>query len=116
MAMHPYRDDSARGHGHEPVLRVSIFHTNDMHGRLEAIPRLSHFVRRLRAQAEMEGRTAFLWDAGDAEDRSIRICSISKGAGFQGVMNTMGYTLTVVGNSVSLPYGPQAMAGVTARA
>ena len=98
------------------MIRVSIFHTNDMHGRLDAIARLSHFARRLRAESEAEGRAAFLWDAGDAEDRAIRICSISKGAGFQGVMNAMGYTLTVVGNSVSLPYGPQAMAGITALA
>lgn len=87
-----------------------------MHGRLEAIARLSHFAQRLRAASEAEGCTTLLWDAGDAEDRSIRICSISKGAGFQGIMNAMGYTLTVVGNSVSLPYGPQAMTGVAARA
>jgi hypothetical protein len=30
-------------------LRISIFHTNDMRGRLEAICRLSSFARRLRA-------------------------------------------------------------------
>lgn len=95
-------------------IQISIFHTNDMHGRLEAIARLSSFVRRLRAEAE--GRLAFLWDAGDAEDRCIKICSLSKGAAFQPIMNAMGYALAAMGNSVSLTYGPQAMADVADRA
>ena len=97
-------------------LQISIFHTNDMHGRLEAMARLSSFARRLRAEAEAEGRLTFFWDAGDAEDRCIKICSISKGAAFQPIMNVMRYTLATMGNSVSLPYGPQAMAAVADRA
>ncbi len=32
-------------------LNLSIFHTNDMHGRLEAMTRLSGYARRLRAEA-----------------------------------------------------------------
>ena len=97
-------------------IRISIFHTNDMHGHLEAMPKLSHFARRLRAEAEAQGRLAFFWDGGDAEDRRVRACSVSKGVSFQPIMNAMGYTLAVVGNSISLPYGPQAMAPVAARA
>jgi len=97
-------------------IQISIFHTNDMHGHLEPMARLSSFARRLRAEAEAEGRLAFLWDAGDAEDRRIKICSISKGAAFQPIMNAMGYTLATMGNSISLPYGPQVMAAVAARA
>jgi len=38
------------------LIRISVFHTNDMHGRLEPIARLSSFARRLRAEAEAEGR------------------------------------------------------------
>jgi 2',3'-cyclic-nucleotide 2'-phosphodiesterase (5'-nucleotidase family) len=46
----------------------------------------------------------------------VRSCSISKGVSFQRIMNAMGYTLAVVGNSVSLPYGPQALTPLAARA
>jgi 5'-nucleotidase len=99
----------------EPI-QISIFHTNDMHGRLEAMSRLSSFARRLRAEAEAKGRLVFFWDAGDAEDRRVKFCSISKGVAFQPIMNAMGYTLATMGNSVSLPYGPQAMAAVADRA
>ena len=97
-------------------VHLSIFHTNDMHGRLEAMARLSAFARRLRAEAEAQGRRVLLWDAGDAADRRVRFCSISKGAAFSPILNAMGYTLQTMGNAISLPYGPQAMAAVAARA
>lgn len=99
----------------EPV-HLSIFHTNDMHGHLETMARLSTFARRLRTEAEIQGRQVLFWDAGDAADRRRRVCSISKGAAFYPVLNAMGYTLQTMGNAISLPYGPQAMAAVAARA
>jgi len=97
-------------------IRVSIFHTNDMHGRLEAMARLSSFARRLRAAAEVQGRRVLFWDAGDAADRRVRACSISKGAALSPILNAMGYTLQTMGNAISLPYGPQALEAVAARA
>jgi 5'-nucleotidase len=97
-------------------VHLSIFHTNDMHGRLEAMARLSAFARRLRAEAQAEGRAVFFWDAGDAADRRTRVCSITKGAAFSPILSAMGYTLQTMGNAVSLPYGPQALAAVAARA
>ena len=98
------------------LFRLSIFHTNDMHGHLEAMARLSAFCRRLRAEAQAQGRTVFLWDAGDYADRRVRFCSLTKGAAFSPVLNAMGYELQTMGNDISLPYGPQAMAAVAARA
>ncbi len=99
----------------EPVA-LSIFHTNDIHGHLEAMARLSAFARGLRAEAEAQGRQVFFWDAGDAADRRVRLCSLTKGATFSPILTAMGYTLQTMGNAISLPYGPQAMAAVAARA
>jgi 5'-nucleotidase len=87
-----------------------------MHGRLESMARLSTFARRLRADAEALGRRVFFWDAGDAADRRLRLCSLTKGAAFYPILNAMGYTLQAMGNAISLPYGPQAMTAVAARA
>ena len=101
---------------HRSPVRVSIFHTNDMHGRLDAMSRLSGYARRLRAEAEAQGRTVFFWDAGDAADRRVRVCSVTKGAAFSPILNAMGYTLQTMGNAVSLPYGPQSMAALANRA
>lgn len=97
-------------------VEITIFHTNDMHGRIGAMTRLSNFARRLRQETEEDGRLVFFWDAGDAADRRIQICSITKGAAFSPILNTMGYGLQTMGNAISLPYGPVAMKGVAARA
>ena len=97
-------------------MQLTIFHTNDMHGRLEAMSRLSHFRRRLQAEAEAQGRATLFWDAGDAADRRVSICSVTKGAAFYPILNAMGYTLQAMGNAISLPYGPQAMGVVAGRA
>ncbi len=96
-------------------MQVAIFHTNDMHGRVEAMARLSSFARRLRAEAEAAGKTVFFWDAGDAADRRFELCSASKGAAFQPVLTAMGYTLQTMGNDLALTYGPQVMAEVARR-
>jgi 5'-nucleotidase len=97
-------------------LELSIFHTNDMHGRLEAIARLSAFARRMRAEAEAAGRHVLFWDAGDAADRRTPFCSLTKGSAFSPILNAMGYSLQTMGNAITLTYGPQAMADVAARA
>ncbi len=99
-----------------PPQKVTIFHTNDMHGRLEAMARLSHFSRRMRSQAEQSGHIVLFWDAGDAADRRIQISSITKGVAFMTVMNAMDYQLQTLGNAIALPYGPQAIQGVADRA
>lgn len=97
------------------LIHISVFHTNDMHGRLDAIARLSTYARKLRADAQEEGRVVFFWDAGDAADRRIQICSATKGSAFPPILNSMGYTLQTMGNAISLTYGPQAMDEVAAR-
>jgi 5'-nucleotidase len=97
-------------------LRLTIFHTNDMHGNVEILPPLSSLRRRLRGEALAEGRQTFFWDAGDAADRRLEICRATKGAAFYPILNAMGYDLQTMGNAISLPYGPQAMVKVAARA
>ncbi len=99
-----------------PPLELTIFHTNDIHGNLEAMPQLSNLCRRLRAATRAEGRRVFFWDAGDAADRRREICRATKGAAFYPILNAMGYDLQTMGNAISLPYGPQALAAVAARA
>jgi 2',3'-cyclic-nucleotide 2'-phosphodiesterase (5'-nucleotidase family) len=63
-------------------VEISVFHTNDMHGHLDAMARLSAFARQLRAEARASGREVFFWDGGDASDRRVRLCSVTKGAAF----------------------------------
>ncbi len=86
-----------------------------MHGRLEAIARLAAYLRKIKENAQADGHETFIWDAGDAADRSIQICGATKGASFQGILNAMGYTLQTMGNAIAITYGPQAMAEIASR-
>lgn len=86
----------------EPV-RVTIFHTNDMHARLEAMARLSHYASRLRAEVEAEGVRVFFWDAGDALDAMQ-----PEKAGR--ILNAMRYNLQVLGDHLLAVGGVEAVA------
>jgi len=96
-------------------VQLSIFHTNDMHGRAEAMARLRSFVRRRKAELEAEGQTVLFFDAGDALDRRFPECALSKGAALAPVLNAMGYDLMTMGNDILLTYGPRAMADLVQR-
>lgn len=98
------------------LLQVTILHTNDMHGRLEAMGRLSSFAKRLKDELQAQGRQVFFWDAGDAADRRLGFCGVTKGAAFVPLMNAMHYDLQVMGNALSLTYGPKAMSAYAERA
>lgn len=97
-------------------LRITLLHTNDMHGSLGAMSRLSSVVRRLRRDLEAEGRQVFFFDSGDAADRKLRFCSITKGAAFPRILEAMGYHAQALGNAISITYGPQAAAVMAGRA
>jgi 5'-nucleotidase len=98
------------------LVRLTILHTNDMHGRLEAMARLASFARKRRAQAEAEGRRVFLWDAGDATAGQIPISSMTRGAAFSPILNAMGYSLKTIGNTITTTYGPQGISATASRA
>jgi 2',3'-cyclic-nucleotide 2'-phosphodiesterase (5'-nucleotidase family) len=97
------------------ILDLDLFHTNDIHGRLEAMARLRTQVRLRTSELEAEGHTVLFWDAGDALDRRYRACSLSKGAALAPVLNAMGYQLMTMGNDIFLTFGPDAMADLVGR-
>jgi 2',3'-cyclic-nucleotide 2'-phosphodiesterase (5'-nucleotidase family) len=96
-------------------LYLDIFHTNDMHGRAQAMARLRSYVRRQTAELRGRGHAVLFWDAGDALDRRYSACSLTKGAAMAPVLNAMGYGLMTMGNDILLTFGPQAMADLVAR-
>ncbi len=95
-------DAPTRPRSVEPV-RVVVFHTNDMHARLEAMARLCHYASRLRAEVEAEGVRTFLWDAGDALDAMAPELAAR-------VLNAMRYNLQVLGDHLLAAGGVEAVA------
>ncbi len=97
-------------------IKITILHTNDMHGRLEAMGRLSTYAKQLKADLQAQGRQVFLMDAGDAADRRLGFCGVTKGEAFVPLLNAMHYDVQALGNALSLTYGPRAVTAYAARA
>jgi 2',3'-cyclic-nucleotide 2'-phosphodiesterase (5'-nucleotidase family) len=109
------RDHAENGARSEAV-RLTILCTSDLGGRLEAMARLSSFARRLRAEAEAEGRRVFLWDAGNAFNRDERICRLSKGLGMAPILKAMGCALQTMDVSMAAACGLASIAAFGAEA
>jgi 5'-nucleotidase len=92
------------------TIPLTILHSNDMHGHLDEMARLSTFVRQQRAALEAAGRQVLYVDCGDAADRSQRFCGVTKGSVFPPILAAMGVQMQALGNDISVTYGPQAAA------
>ncbi len=95
-------------------MRLTILHFNDLHGRLDQLPRLFTLIQRERAEARLDGRTVLLLDAGDSSDRAQWDCDITKGRANYALLEAMGVDATVIGNGEALQWGRQALARLVA--
>ncbi|MEK7443153.1 MAG: bifunctional UDP-sugar hydrolase/5'-nucleotidase [Chloroflexota bacterium] len=89
---------------------LTILHTNDIHGRLDQMPRLATLIARERSLARDEGRHVLLLDAGDSSERSIWESSITKGRANFIMLEAMGYDASTVGNGETFQWGLGALA------
>jgi 2',3'-cyclic-nucleotide 2'-phosphodiesterase (5'-nucleotidase family) len=96
--------------------RLTILHTNDLHGRLPELARLTTVARMVRAEAEAQGRTVYRWDGGDAFDRRFEEGRLSRGAALPPVLAASGVTLQTAGNDIGMVYGMAALTRLAGRA
>jgi len=89
---------------------LTLLHTNDIHGRLDQMPRLATLIARERSRARDEGRHVLLLDAGDSSERSIWESSITKGRANFFMLEAMGYDASTVGNGETFQWGLGALA------
>ena len=83
--------------------RLTILHTNDVHGRLEGLARVATLVS--EARAAVAHRVLYV-DAGDIEDTSNRLSSLTKGTAMHRLLSKAGCDASAVGNGGLLRYGP----------
>lgn len=88
-------------------MRVTLLHTNDIHGRVEGLARIATLVERIRAQTDH--RVIYV-DAGDVEEKTVQLSNLTKGAAMHRLLSAAGCEAAAVGNAVWLLYGPQALA------
>ena len=89
------------------MTRLTILHTNDIHGRIEGLARVATVVGRIRAESD---HPVFYVDAGDVEETTTRISNITKGAAMHRLLSTAGCDVATAGNAGWLRYGPGVLA------
>ncbi|MPY67680.1 hypothetical protein F8S09_13475 [Deinococcus sp. SDU3-2] len=95
---------------------LTFLHSNDIHGRLGALSRLTTMARQVQTEAQAAGRTVFRWDAGDAFDRRFEECRLTRGVALPPVLAAAGVTVQTLGNDLWISYGPAALTRLTERA
>jgi 2',3'-cyclic-nucleotide 2'-phosphodiesterase (5'-nucleotidase family) len=88
-------------------MRLTILHTNDIHGRQERIAQIATIVEREKAAAD---HPVLYLDAGDVEDTTNRLSNITKGAAMHRLLSRAGCDVATVGNACWLRYGPTVLA------
>jgi 2',3'-cyclic-nucleotide 2'-phosphodiesterase (5'-nucleotidase family) len=83
--------------------RLTILHTNDIHARLVGLAQVATLVSELRTATP--NRVLYL-DAGDIEDTSHRLSSLTKGTAMHRLLSAAGCEGAAIGNGGLLRYGP----------
>ncbi|HSD84792.1 MAG TPA: bifunctional UDP-sugar hydrolase/5'-nucleotidase, partial [Anaerolineae bacterium] len=94
------------------MTRLTILHTNDLHGRVEQVFRIATLAKQIKQDVVAQGGHGALWDAGDAEDTILYESSMTKGRAMMALLRGAGYELETLGNATPLRYGPQTVVGL----
>jgi 2',3'-cyclic-nucleotide 2'-phosphodiesterase (5'-nucleotidase family) len=87
-------------------LRLTILHTNDIHGHEERLAQIATIVEREKAGSD---HAVLYLDAGDVEETTNRLSNLTKGAAMHRLLSAAGCDAATVGNACWLRYGPKSL-------
>lgn len=88
-------------------MRLTILHTNDIHGREERIAQIATIVRR---EKEASPHRVLYLDAGDVEETTNHLSNVTKGIAMHRLLSLTTCDAATVGNACWLRYGPGVLA------
>ena len=88
-------------------MRLTLLHTNDIHGQVDGLARIATLVERIRE--ETPHRVIYV-DAGDVEETTSRLSNLTKGVAMHRLLSAAGCEAAAVGNAVWIRYGHQVVA------
>ncbi len=91
------------------MVKLTILHTNDLHGRVQQLLRIATLVRQIRGEVEAKGGYCLYLDAGDTEDTSNLESSLTKGSALEAMVRGAGCEYLALGNAIPIRYGPEAI-------
>jgi 2',3'-cyclic-nucleotide 2'-phosphodiesterase (5'-nucleotidase family) len=87
---------------------LTILHTNDIHGKLDQMPRLATLINRERAQARAAGHAVLVVDAGDSTERKEWESEVTQGRANYVLLDAMGCQAAALGNNEGR-WGPEVL-------
>jgi 2',3'-cyclic-nucleotide 2'-phosphodiesterase (5'-nucleotidase family) len=102
----PTRADADAGPRRDPDrnVTISIVGTNDLHGHIEALPRLGGYVANLRRARARDGGGVVLLDGGDMFQGTLE-SNMNEGAAVVRAYNALGFDAAAIGNH-EFDFGP----------
>lgn len=97
------------------MTKLTILHTNDIHGRVEQLERIGTLAREIRREVAANGRVSLLLDGGDVEDLILFESSMTKGSAPFALLKGAGYDQAALGNASPMRYGEGAIPDLAAR-
>jgi 5'-nucleotidase len=89
------------------MIKLTLLHTNDLHGRVHQLARIASVVRKIRAELEAAGGFCFYLDAGDSEDTTLLESTLTRGSAMNAILRGAGCDQVALGNAIPIRYGPQ---------
>lgn len=93
-------------------LYLTLLHTNDLHGRVHQLARITTLVKRIRREVAEAGGYCIYMDAGDSEDTTLIESAFTRGSSMNALLKAAGCDQVALGNAIPLRYGPQAVANL----
>jgi len=87
------------------MIKLTILHTNDVHGRVSQLTRIATLVREIRSEVDAAGGYSLYVDAGDSEDTTLLESSLTKGSAMNAILRGAGCEYAALGNAVPIRYG-----------
>jgi 2',3'-cyclic-nucleotide 2'-phosphodiesterase (5'-nucleotidase family) len=97
-------ESAARSAASPTRVTLSIVSTNDLHGHIEALPRLGGFVANLRRARAADRGATLLLDGGDTFQGELA-SNLNEGAAVVDAFNVLGYSAAAIGNH-EFDFGP----------
>ena len=88
------------------MIKLTILHTNDIHGQVSQLTRIATLVRGIRREVEAAGGYCLYVDGGDSEDTTLLESSLTKGSAMNAILRGAGCDYAALGNAVPIRYGP----------
>ncbi len=87
------------------MFKLTLLHTNDIHGRVAQLTRIASLVRKIRQEVTEVGGYCLYVDAGDSEDTTLLESSLTKGSAMNAILRGAGCDYAALGNAVPIRYG-----------